>query len=112
MAKYEIRLTGQFDAVVDHLKRDIESSGLSIRLVDESNFSVGDMRVAMCVYDKYFMRNSSRASLSLTVAGKGNDLFVSAIGAGGGNGAIFSFSWGAEEELVAEVERSIKRMIT
>ena len=55
---------------------------------------------AVRVYDKYFMRNGNRASLSLTVAGHGSDIFISAIGAGGGQGVIFNFSLGAEEELV------------
>jgi hypothetical protein len=57
----------------------------------------------------FVQRNSSRASLSLTVAGHGDTLFISAIGAGGGQGVFFNFSLGAESELVAVVEASVKR---
>ncbi|MBU3171482.1 DUF6054 family protein [Clostridium estertheticum] len=55
-------------------------------LVDESNYTYGDTNIAVTVYDKYFMRNGNRASLSLTVVGKGSEIFISAISAGGGNG--------------------------
>ncbi len=110
MAKYEKCMTGQFGLVIDRLHRDIMDSGMSMNLVDESNYSIGDTKIAVRVYDKYFMRNSSRASLSLTVAANGDDIFVSAIGAGGGQGIIFNFSLGAESEMVAIVEESLNRM--
>jgi hypothetical protein len=110
MAKYEKTMTGQFESVVDHLQKDITNSGMTMNLVDESDYTIGDTNIAVRVYDKYFMRNGSRASLSLTVVGHGNDIFISAIGAGGGQGIIFNFSLGAEDDMVAVVEESINRM--
>lgn len=59
------------------------------------------------IYDKYFARTGSRASLSLTVAGHGEDILITAIGAGGGKGILYNFSWGAEEKLVSIVQRSL-----
>ena len=82
-----------------------------MNIVDESNYTYGDTNVAVRVYDKYFMRNGNRASLSLTVVGKGSDIFISAIGAGGGKGIIFNFSFGAESDMVAVVEKSVERMV-
>jgi hypothetical protein len=111
MAKYEKTITGQFEAVVDHLQEDICNSGLTMNLVDESNYTIGDTKVAVRVYDKYFMRNGNRASLSLTVAGHGDEIFISAIGAGGGQGIIFNFSLGAEDDMVAIVEESINQLL-
>jgi hypothetical protein len=110
MAKYEKSMTGQFETVINRLHEDIMNSGISMNLVDESNYAIGDTNIAVRVYDKYFMRNGSRASLSLTVVGHGNEIFVSAIGAGGGQGIIFNFSLGAESDMVAVVEESINRM--
>jgi hypothetical protein len=111
MAKFEKTITGQFDEVVDKLQEDISNSGLTMNLVDESNCTIGDTKVAVRVYDKYFMRNGNRASLSLTVAGHGDEIFISAIGAGGGQGIIFNFSLGAEDDMVAIVEESINQML-
>lgn len=110
MAKYEKTMTGQFEHVLRHLENDISNSGMTMNLVDESNYSVGDTKIAVRVYDKYFMRNGNRASLSLTVVGDGNDIFISAIGAGGGQGIIFNFSLGAEDDMVAIVKDSVERM--
>lgn len=110
MAKYEKTMTGQFVSVVDHLQKDIANSGITMNLVDESDYTIGDTNIVVRVYDKYFMRNGNRASLSLTVVGHGNDIFISAIGAGGGQGIIFNFSLGAEDEMVSVVEESINRM--
>ncbi|KLU65766.1 MULTISPECIES: DUF6054 family protein [Desulfosporosinus] len=110
MAKYEKTITGQFEEVVNHLQEDIGNSGLTMNLVDESNYISGNTNIAVRVYDKYFMRNGNRASLSLTVVGHGDNIFISAIGAGGGKGVLFNFSLGAEEDMVAIVQESIERM--
>lgn len=110
MAKYEKTITGNFEEVIKHLENDIENSAMSMNLVDESNYSYGDSKLAVRVYDKYFMRNGNRASLSLTVVAHGNDIFISAIGAGGGQGIIFNFSLGAEDDMVAIVEESLEQI--
>ncbi|EHQ91009.1 DUF6054 family protein [Desulfosporosinus youngiae] len=110
MAKYEASITGQFQKVLNRLETDIGNSGLTMKLVDESNYAAGDTNIAVRVYDKYFMRNGNRASLSLTIAGRGNNIFISAIGAGGGQGILFNFSLGAEDDMVAIVQKSIERM--
>jgi hypothetical protein len=110
MAKYEKTIVGNFEEIVNRLQNEIINSGMSMELVEESNYSSGDTNIAVRVYDKYFMRNGNRASLSLTVAGHGNDIFISAIGAGGGQGIIFNFSLGAEEELVDIVRFCLEQM--
>lgn len=110
MAKYEKKIVGNFDEIINKLQNEIINSGISMNLVDESNYSSGESNIAVRVYDKYFMRNSSRASLNLTVVGHGSDIFISAIGAGGGQGVIFNFSWGAEDELVDIVRYCIEAL--
>lgn len=110
MAKFEKTITGNFEEVLNRLQNEIINSGMSMELVEESNYSSGNTNIAVRVYDKYFMRNGNRASLSLTVAGHGNDIFISAIGAGGGQGIIFNFSLGAEEELVDIVRFCLEQM--
>lgn len=108
MAKYEKTIIGQFEEVINRLQNDIANSGITMNLVDESNHTSGDTNIAVRVYDKYFMRNGNRASLSLTVVGHGNHIFISAIGAGGGQGVLFNFSLGAEDDMVAIVQRSLE----
>ena len=68
------------------------------------------MKVGVRVYDKYYMRNGNRTSLSLTVVGYGDDLMISAIGSGGGSGILLNFSLGAESDMVSIVENIISGM--
>ncbi|MCI1930757.1 MAG: DUF6054 family protein [Clostridia bacterium] len=110
MAKYEKHVHGNFKNIVNQLEKDIINNGLSMNLVDESNYESADISMAVRVYDKYFMRNGSRASLSVTVIDSGNEIFISAIGAGGGRGVVFNFSLGAESELTEVVADSIRKM--
>lgn len=110
MAKYETTIIGQFEEVLNRLDNDISKSAMTMNLVDESNYFFKDTKIAVRVYDKYFLRNGNRASLSLTVVGQGSEIFVSAIGAGGGQGIIFNFSLGAENNMVAVVRESIEQM--
>jgi len=110
MAKYETSITGHFHTIVTALHGDIMGSAASMELVDRSDFTLGGAQVAVRVYDKYYMRNSSRASLTLVAAGEGNTVKIVAVGAGGGQGAVFNFSWGAEEDLVEVVKESVGRL--
>ncbi|WP_411676608.1 DUF6054 family protein [Caproicibacter sp.] len=110
MAKFEKLVNGDFESIISTLENDILRSGVSMNLVDESNYQSGGTKVAVRVYDKYFMRNGNRASLSLTVAGADRSVFIAAIGAGGGSGVFLNFSLGAETELTDLVADSVRRM--
>lgn len=109
MSRYEKTFTGQFEAVVNYLQDDIDRSGITLNVVEEINYTLGDTNIAVRVYDKYFVKNGNRASLSLTVVGHGNDIFVSAVGAGGGQGAYLNFSLSGEDDMVSVVRESIRK---
>ncbi len=111
MAKYEQKLFGDFDRIIDLIHEGIMHDAYSINLVDQSDYQSGDIRIAVRVYDKYFMRNGNRTCLSLTIVGHGEDVFLSAIGAGGGQGIIFNTSWGAEEEMVTVVQELVEKRL-
>ena len=110
MAKFEKTVVGDFNRIVHELDKAIMGSGVSMELVDENTYMTGEIQILVRVYDKYFMRNSSRASLSLTVVGNDDSVYISAIGAGGSQGVIFNFSWGAESELVDIVSNCLNQM--
>lgn len=110
MSKFEKTIYQAVPHLVFELDQAIINSAMSMKLVDESIYEVYPYKVTIKVYDKYFMRNSSRASLNLTVVEDGRSTHVVAIGSGGGQGAIFNFSWGAESELVNDVQRMLEKM--
>lgn len=108
MSKFEYRTLGRFEDILMLLDDAVMHSALSMRLVDSSDISCKNAHVAVRVYDKYFMRNDNRASLTLTVVASEGEVCISAIGAGGGSGAIFNFSWGAEDNLVNVVKDAVR----
>ena len=74
-----------------------------------ARYDLGDTQVAVRVYDRYFMRNASRASLTLTLVGHGGTVQVSAIGAGGGTGAFTHFDWGTGDAFVQLVKKILSK---
>lgn len=110
MASLSMIGNGNASEIAQILSNEIQNSAMSCELVDSSSRVIGDMAYYLMVFDKYYMRNSSRASLTVSVIGYGGLIYVDAIGAGGGQGALFNFSWGAEEDFVGTVEQILRGM--
>jgi hypothetical protein len=110
MSKFEKTVKGDIQEISGKLDEDILNSAFSMSLVDQSYDSYGGCSLIVKVYDKYYMRNSSRASLTLTLFSKGDDVFISAIGSGGGTGALIRFDWGAEDNMTSIKEDSLYKM--
>lgn len=108
MAKYERIFTGDFDEILDHLETGINENSAKLDMIDKSDMELNDTRIAVRVYERYFHRNSNRASLNVTVVGYKDQVSVIAIGGAGSGGMVFNFSWGTEEELVAIVRESME----
>jgi len=84
--------------------QDLESRSSSCELVDryESRNDYGQ-EIIVLVFEKFYMRNSSRASLTVTLENLRDVTQVHAIGSGGGQGLFFKFDWGASNEFSSEV---------
>lgn len=100
---------GNAGDIAELIVREMESSGMSTQLVDSINRRIGDLNMYIMVFEKYYMRSSNRASLTVVVTEVNHDIKVDAIGAGGGQGVIFKFSWGAEESFVSVIEEILRR---
>jgi len=88
MAKYERRLIGSFDALLQTLDREILKGSISASLQGESDYSAGDVRCAVRVYERYSMAGGNRLSANITIVGKEDKLFLSVITSGGSQ-AVF-----------------------
>ncbi|MEA4946545.1 MAG: DUF6054 family protein [Oscillospiraceae bacterium] len=96
---------GEVEAVAGRLSEEIQGSAMSCELVDSvRRGTAGGDTLYVMVFEKYYMRAGNRASLTVSVcAGPDGHIHVDAIGAGGGQGPIFKFSWGAEEDFTDSV---------
>ena len=67
MAKYERRLQGEFDRVLNILHDGILRGSMSATYEDGSNYGAGDVRCAVRVYERYSYIGGNRVSLNLTL---------------------------------------------
>ena len=103
MAKYERKLFGDFDEVIDAIDAGILRGSLSASREDASDFQRGDVRCAVRVYERYSMLGKNRVSLSVTLFGEGRELFLSAITAGGSQAVLFKINTFGEEAFLKHI---------
>ena len=100
MAKYERKIQGDFDQVLNYLHDGILNGSMSASYEDESYIQFSGVRCCVRVYERYSWSGGNRLSMTLTLVGDGEDLFLSAITAGGSQGLIFKINtWGEEAFL-------------
>lgn len=100
MAKYERQFRGDFDTVLSHLHDGILAGSISASYEDGSDYTAGDVRCAVRVYERYSYMGKNRVSLNLTLMGQGEDLFLTAITSGGSQAMFFKVNtWGEEAFL-------------
>lgn len=110
MAKYEKVVYGDFDSILERLNDAVMSGSTSASYEDGSDFSQGDFRCAVRIYERYSWTGGNRVSMSLTLAGSGGEYFLSAITSGGSQGMFFKMNTMGEEaflETIAEVVDSL-----
>ena len=108
MAKYEKSLSGDFYSFLSYLDEEIRSGSLSSSFEDGSDINIGDSRVAVRVYERYSMFGGNRVSLNITLAGHGDDLYLSAITSGGSQAVMFKINTVGEEAFLDTLIRSVE----
>ena len=109
MAKYERQLAGDFQTFVDWLHAQILRASSSGALEDSSDILLGDVRVAVRVYERYSMAGGSRVSMNVTVVGRGKDLYVSAITSGGSQAVFFKINTIGEETFLETCRSAVEQ---
>lgn len=88
MAKYEVSLTGNFDAILQAIDQGIMQS-VSAKLEDGSDYRSGAFRCAVRVYERYSAFGGNRVSLNITLIQDPEHIFLTAITAGGSRAVFF-----------------------
>ncbi|MCI9165292.1 MAG: hypothetical protein HFF64_04750 [Oscillospiraceae bacterium] len=104
MAKYERHFRGNFDEVLRRLDKGILEGSASASFEDGSDWRGGAVRCAVRVYERYSVVGGNRVSLNLTLAGEGEDLFLSAITSGGSQAMLFKINTWGEEAFLDQVQ--------
>ena len=100
MARLERNLTGDFNRVLSRLEGGVLTGSMSASLEDSSDFTVGETRVAVRVFERCSWSGNNRVAMSLTLAGRDGKLHLTAITAGGSQAMFFKINtWGEEAFL-------------
>ena len=99
-------------AAANMIHQYVSSNGASTTCVGSYNrMSPEGRETILLVFEKYFMRTSSRASLSVIIENLSGTTAVYSIGSGGGTGALFSFDWGAGDSFANLVTEALRGYI-
>ena len=109
MAKYECKFPGDFDAALRQLHQGILGGSITASFEDGSDYEAGGLRCAVRVYERYSMTGGNRLSMTLTLVGDGETLYLSGITAGGSQGVLFKFNTFGEEAFLDTLRELARR---
>jgi len=109
MAKYETTLRANLETLVAAIEDGIVSGSVSAKLEDGSDFTLGDCRCAVRVFERYSAMGGNRVSLSVTVLARGSDICLSAITSGGSTGMFFKLNTIGEQTFLKALEQIMEQ---
>ena len=104
MAKFECRISGDFNVVLNTIEKEILGGSISASFEDGSNYSMNGVRCATRVYERYSFMGGNRVSLNITLMGSENELFLSAITSGGSQAVFFKLNTFGEEAFLNRIK--------
>ena len=107
MAKFERTITGDFDDVLDRLHQGVLEGSSSASYEDGSDYTAGDVRCAVRVYERYSWSGGNRVSMNLTLVGRGRELFLSAITSGGSQAMFLKVNTWGESAFLDSVRSAL-----
>lgn len=110
MAKYEKRFTGEYFQVLEQLDQAILNGSASASRTDESRLDLGGVLCTVRVYERYSFTGGNRVSLTLTLLGDEDQLFLSAITAGGSQAMFFKLNTLGEEAFLDTIRETLDRL--
>ena len=109
MAKYERRLRGNYDSLLETLDREILGRSISASFQGGSDIVIGNVRCAVRVYERYSVIGSNRLAANITLLGEGDDLFLSVISSGGSQAVFFKINTWGESAFTDNITRIVEQ---
>ena len=109
MAKFECTLQGDYDQALRYFHEGILNGSMSASFEEESYFQSAGVRCTIRVYERYSWSGGNRLSMTLTLVGDGENLFLSGITAGGSQGVIFKINTWGEEAFLDTLRELVNR---
>ena len=110
MAKYERSFTGNFNEAIQKIHQGILGGSISASFEDSSEYTMGDVRIATRVYERFSYLGGNRLTCTIVLAGKDNNLRVTAITSGGSQAMFFKINVWGEETFLQKVTEILRRL--
>ena len=105
MAKLEKTLNGNFNQILKKIEEGILNGSTSATLEESSNFTSGDARCSVRVFERYSLTGSNRVSLNVTLFQNGEEpIRLSAITSGGSQATFFKINTFGEEAFLDKLK--------
>ncbi len=108
MAKYEKHLTGNFDEFLNLVSDSVLNGSMSASYEDGSDWTSGEVRCAVRVFERYSMAGGNRVSMNVTLVGRGDELFLSAITSGGSQAVFWKINTMGEESFLETLVKVVE----
>lgn len=111
MAAFERSVNADFDRTVQSVAEGVLSGSLSASLTDCADFSDGNARCSIRVFERYSFSGGNRVSLSVTFfQASDHPIRVSAITAGGSQAVFKKYSTIGEESFLDQVHQILDNL--
>ena len=110
MAMLERTLIGDFDQVLQKLHTAILEGSMSASYEDGTVYTMGDVRCAVRMYERYSYTGDNRVALCLMLTGQGDQLRLTAITAGGSQAMFFKINTWGEEAFLDTLAQAIDKL--
>lgn len=102
----------KFDKILRKLEQEIPDSSWSANLEAGSDFTDGEARCSVRVFERYSMIGGNRLSLTLTMFQNGDSpIRLSAITAGGSQAVFFKMNTLGEESFLEDVKNLLEEIL-
>lgn len=111
MAKYEIKLRGDFVEFINHIDEIIMNRSLSVHFEDGNDVNLGGTRAAIRVYERYSYFGGNRVSMNVTVVENESDIHLTAITSGGSQAVFFKINTIGENTFLGDCVYAVEDYI-
>ncbi len=108
MAKLERELNGDFYLILNNIVQEIVNGSVSATLEESSDFTSGDAKCSVRVFERYSYMGGNRVSLSVTLFQNGDGpIFLSAAATGGSQAMFFKINTFGEEAFLDKLREIV-----
>ena len=105
MAKLECTIRGEFSQILNKIVDGVLNASVSATLEDSTDYSCGDVRCSVRVFERYSYFGGNRVSMNVTLfQAQRGIVHISAITSGGSQAVFFKINTIGEESFLETLE--------